>query len=154
MKRYDIHRLQAKQVMETCNPLGVLDCNKRYHVFSSPVACYEWALNRLAQMCPSGWVDIPLYMQRMQGISLADAEGYCGFRNKAVFMWDCGNNVEARYQRFEKIKAIFMRMLKVTGCDFSEDALTKALYEYDATLSQHKYYNKEYEPQNTNIKFT
>ena len=153
MKRFNIHQLQAKQVMETCNPLGLLDVNKRLQVFSGPIACYERALNMLHQQSPRGWVDIPLFMQRMQGVSLADAEEMCGYRNRAVIQWECGNSVEQRYQRAEKLKGIFMRMLKVTGCDFSEDALTKVLYDFDAAQEQHKFYNKEYESETTNIKF-
>lgn len=153
MKRYELHRQQAKQIMEMCNPLGIVDVNKRLCVYDGVVKCYEMALNKMYNMFPRGWIEVPYCMQRLQGVSLADAEMACGYRDKAVITWDCGNSVELRYKRSESIKGIFVRMLKMTGCNFSEDALRKALFDFDAMLEQQKYYDRDYETEKTNIKF-
>lgn len=153
MRRYQINAMQAKQVMETCNPLGLIDCNKRLVVYGSPVECYEKWLDKVYKHAVRGWVDIPLLMQKLQGISLADAEDMCGYKRYAVVQWDCGNSVDARWQRAEKLKGILHRMLKVTGCDISEDALTKALFEFDSTLEQQKYYVRDFKVETTNIKW-
>lgn len=153
MTRFQLSAMQAKQVMETCNPLGLIDCNKRIKVFGSPVECYEAFLNLLYKMAPRGWVDIPLLMQKTQGQTLADAETMCGYKRYAVIQWDCGNSVEQRYKRFERLKSIMYRMLKVTKCDFSEDALRKALHDFDQGVEQQMYYDKEFKIEETNIKF-
>ena len=151
--RYQISALQAKQVMETCNPLGLLDSNKRLVVYNNPVECYERLLNTMHKEFPRGWIDIPLLMRKTQGLTIANARELCGRKMFAIIEWDCEDSKDKADKRFEKLKGVCYRMLKVTGCDFSEDALRKALYEWDKALAEQKFYDRDYKEETTNIKF-
>ena len=131
-----IDRDQAKQVLETCNPLGLIDINKRLIIFGSPSECYYQLLTLLSAHCPRGWIDIPFMMAKLQGLRIARARDFCGRKHYAVVEWNCKPNSSAAQYRNRKLKAVIIQMLRATGITFSENAFNMAIYEYDRTFNK------------------
>lgn len=145
--------MQAREVLETCNPLGVIDCNGRVKLFSSPVACYEHVITELYKFAPRGWVDIPLFIQKVQRIRIADAKVYCKRFKYALIDWSGGEHYGVRGNLEERVKGVLITLLRRTGCDFSEDAFRKALWDVQMALTEQQHFNSESKFEYANIKF-
>lgn len=129
MKLGKINREQARQIMETINPISVCDCNGRLKIYDSPASCYSDVLKKLFYSCPRGFIDIPLFMRQNQHIRLGEAIEYCGRRQYALLNWEAKTS-----RRDTAIKNIFYILLRVSGCSFSENAFKCAMYDLDISI--------------------
>lgn len=131
-----IDREQAKQVLATCNPLGLVDINKRLVIYNSPSECYCNLIHQLWANCPRGWIDIPYMMAKLQGLRIARARDFCGRKHYAVIEWHCKPDTSAIKYRNAKLKSVIILMLRATGIEFSENAFNMAIYEFDRTCNK------------------
>ena len=120
--------MQAQQVLQATNPLGLVDLNKRLEIFESAGACYTRLFKWLYFKCPRGYVDIPYHMALLQGLRICEATPLCKRKVCALVPWD---NKKARDNMLRILVCI---MLRVTGCTFSENAFQCAVYELEITI--------------------
>lgn len=133
-----INKEQAKQILETCNPMGVVEINKRLVIYKSPSDCYISVIGMLWANCPKGWIDIPYMMAKIQGLRIASAREYCGRKHYATIEWHTEPGSKAASFRNAKLKLVLCAMLRATGIDFSENAFNMAMYEFDRTINNYK----------------
>lgn len=149
-----IDREQAKQVLATCNPLGLIDNNKRLTIYKSASECYTALLYLLWANCPRGWIDIPFMMAKLQGLRIARARDFCGRKHYAVVEWHCKSDSSAAQYRNRKLKAVVIQMLRATGIEFSENAFNMAIYEFDRTCNKSHLGASDAEIEETKTRFT
>lgn len=149
-----IDREQAKQVLATCNPLGLVDINRRLNIYTSPSQCYSALLYLLWANCPRGWIDIPFMMAKLQGLRIARARDFCGRKHYAVIEWHCPLNSPAIAHRNRLLKSVVSLMLNATGIEFSENAFNMAIYEFDRTCNKCHLGESNAEVEETRTRFT
>lgn len=132
MRRANLTNEQAKQIMETVNPLGLCDSNGRLIIFRSAADCYCYCLSTLFYSAPRGWIDIPLFMLKNQHIKVWKSKEYCGHIEYAIINWECKTA-----SRDYVIKKLLIVLLKVTGIEFSENAYKCALHELNETITNY-----------------
>lgn len=154
MTKLQFTRAQAQQIMETCNPLGLIDVNNRLRVFTDPVICYETLINMLYAKCPRGWVDIAFMMHKLQGIRVAHALELCKRARYAVITWDCKPCSEEERTVKNRLKSICYCFLRFTGCEFSETAFNAAWFSFNEAIGEHKFYDPSFEVEHINAKIT
>ena len=130
MRRANLSREQAKQIMETINPLGLYDSNKRLTIYKSAVECYTDCLTTLFLSAPRGYIDIALFMLKHQLVPLHVAVEYCKHQEYAIVNWEAANSA-----RTYTLKKLIMILLKVTDIEFSENAFKGALYVLDEFIT-------------------
>lgn len=138
MIRARIDKTQAQQILETCNPLGLVDFNKRLEIYKSPSECYYAALKQLRHMCPRGWLDVPYLMMKLQGQRIARARELCGRIHYAVVDWDCAWGGAVEKKRNQTLRKVFSLLLNTTGIGFSDNAFNMAIYDFNRELNQWK----------------
>lgn len=138
MVRAKIDRTQAQQIMETCNPLGLVDINRRLIIFKSPSECYYTAMKVIRAHCPRGWIDVPYLMMKLQAQRISRAREMSGRKHYAVLDWDCawGGAVEKR--RNQTLRRVFELLLNTTGIAFSDNAFNMAVYDFNREQNQWK----------------
>lgn len=147
-----ISKLQANQILESCNPLGVQDENGRMRIFKSADACYEYVINRVFHIAPRGWCDIPFILHKMQCISVADAVLNCKRFKYAVVNWDAnGGNKEDKSK--DRLKSVIYCFLRHTGCEFNENAFNAAWFAHTRMMEEYSYYDSDFKVKHVNIKF-
>lgn len=129
---------QALQILETVNPMGLIDINGRLIIYKSPSDCYIGLIRLLWATCPRGWIDIPFMMAKYQGLRISRAKEHCGRKSLAVVEWCCDPSTKAAQRRNEKLKSIFRCFLNATGIAFSENAFQMAVYDFDRSLNTWK----------------
>lgn len=83
---------------------------------------------------PRGYIDIPYFMCKYQGVKLRDAERMCGKKQYAlVELWRSDSP-----ERKSKLRHVLEVLLKVTGVDFDENAYLNALQAFDILLENTK----------------
>ena len=128
MKRQKLNREQVIQIMQTVNPLGLTDCNGRLMVFNSAAECYEEAIRRLYVQAPAGWVDLALWMNKNQSVSISRAIELLHHKCYTQIMWE-GSTIRGA------IKTALVAVISYTGIEFSDNALSCALHTMERELS-------------------
>lgn len=142
MRRFRVNQKQAEQILGTCNPLGLIDCNKRLRIFENPVKCYYEAFVTFYMLAPQGWLDVPYFMMKYQGIRIALARELCGRKQYGRLEWTCKPMGAAHKERNRVLKNVIFALLRVTGCDFSENAFNAAIYDFDLYNNRHDAYTR------------
>ena len=128
MRISNITRQQALQVMETVNPLGLTDCNNRLIIFHSAKECYEKCFTELYYNFPKGYIDIPLFMMRCQGVPLSKGIELCKHKQYAIIPWDVPKKSE------HKLMCLVYLLLKVTNVQYSTNAFKCAFFELNQII--------------------
>lgn len=136
MVRARIDREQAQQIMETCNPLGLVDVNKRLVIFKSPSECYYAAMKQIRALCPRGWLDVPYLMMKLQAQRISRAREFCGRKHYAVLDWDCAWGGAVEKKRNQTLRRVFQLLLNTTGINFSDNAFNMAVYDFNREQNQ------------------
>lgn len=142
MMRFRISQKQAAQILWTCNPLGLIDSNKNLKIYENPVKCYYDAIIKLYLLAPQGWLDIPYFMMKYQGIRIAQARELCGRKQYGRLDWHCRPMGGVHKERNRVLKGVIFALLKVTDCEFSENAFNAAVYDFDLYNNKHDAYTK------------
>lgn len=78
---------------------------------------------------PKGYIDLPYFMVKRQGLTLKDAEAMCGMRQYALVQWEKNNE-----ERNILLRRICQHLLSVSGVAFNENAFWGALSMYNEYL--------------------
>lgn len=114
------------------NPFALRTQGGSLMVYKTPQECYQVCLQMMWSEFPRGFVDIPLFMSKYQGLKLKDAEALCGRKQYALLrLWDAES--ELRKQRLREILAV---LLKVSEVDFNESYFLNALQCLDIMLEK------------------
>ena len=140
MMRLKISQKQAAQILWTCNPLGLIDTNKHLKIYENPVKCYYDAFLKFYLLAPQGWLDVPYFMMKYQGIRIAQARELCGRKQYGRLDWHSRPMSGVHKERNRVLKGVIFALLQVTGCEFSENAFNAAIYEFDITNNRHDAY--------------
>lgn len=142
MMRLRVNQKQAAQILSTCNPLGLTDCNKRLKIYENPVKCYYDALVNFYMLAPQGWLDVPYFMMKHQGVRIAQARELCGRKQYGRVEWTCKPYGAAHKERNRVLKGVIIALLHATGCDFSENAFNAAIYDFDLNNNRFDAYTR------------
>lgn len=100
--------------------------------YSSPREAYSECLKSLWSEFPRGFIDIPLFMEKYQGLGLKQAEALCGRKQYAlVRLWDTSDK-----DRTAKLCEVLLLLLKVSEVPLSNDFFLQALRELDAFIER------------------
>lgn len=116
---------QARELLASVNPLAILDTNGKLCIFDNAASCYERALMRMYCYYPKGYVDIPHFLIKVQGIRMGKATELCKRKEYASIRWKALNSASET-----RIKTILHHMLWCTKCEFNENAYKTAMWEF------------------------
>ena len=109
--------------MRQLNPFGAVDGNGRPILFNAPREAYLHLFRSLRSEFPRGYVDLVLFSLAYQKLKKFQSANIIGKKEYAIIEW--GGNSQ---QRETVLKAVCMKLLEVTGCQFDEQAFRAACF--------------------------
>lgn len=114
------------------NPFALRTRDGSLMVFKNPEEAYQACMQMIWAEFPRGFVDIPFFMVRYQGLKLKEAEELCGRKQYALLrIWDSDNEV-----RKQKLREILCVLLKFSEVDFNESCFLSGLQCLDIMLEK------------------
>ena len=123
-----------RKALGATNPFAFRMPGAEMEFFKSPFECYRDVILMLWAEFPRGFIDIPYFMSKYQGVNIREAARQCGQKQYAlVELWQSGSQ-----DRNTSLRRVLEKLLKVTGVDFDENAYVNALQAFDAFLETSK----------------
>lgn len=123
-----------KQVLGAKSPFAFRLRDDKLVFYNNAVEAYRDVLMMLWAEFPRGFVDIPYFMAKYQGVGVRDAARLCGLRQYAMLkLWDTNDK-----DRLTLLRAIMGTLLKATGVAFDENAFINAVQAFDIFLQNSK----------------
>lgn len=130
MKREREEMLKA--ALGVVNPFAFRTANGGFSVYTNAQEAYQFCIQMLWAEFPRGFVDIPLFMNKYQGVSLKEAETLVGRKQYALLrIWD--NESE---ERVKKLREVLTILLRVSGVALNESLMLDGLYRLDMFLEK------------------
>lgn len=135
MKKSDKSKLEElkralKEDLREHNPFMVIDRTGRLVKYKDEREAYMLIVIDLFTNFPLGFVDIPLFMAKRQGIKPCDWQKYCGEQQYVFITW-----WGIRYPHvYGKIRKLLLVLLKPSGFSLNEYLFVKALENLNKTI--------------------
>lgn len=120
------------EAMARVNPLAISEeyGGDKMASFQTPHDCYTDALFKLKTLFPGGYVDLVLFMNKWQNVSVVDANRIVGVKQYAEVCWNAIFDKERNY----KIREIFRVLHRYTGAYMIDSDLDEAINRLDKVL--------------------
>lgn len=123
-----------RKALGATNPFAFRMPGFEMEFFKNPFECYRDVIMLLWAEFPRGFIDIPYFMSKYQGVNLREAARQCGQKQYAlVELWKSGSQ-----DRTVSLRRVLEKMLKATGVEFDENAYVNALQAFDVFLENSK----------------
>lgn len=114
------------------NPFAFRDQEHSLIIYRNPQEAYQLCIQMLWSEFPRGFVDIPLFMHKYQGLSLKQAEHIVGRKQYALLrIWDYKSE-----ERVNKLREILTILLRVSGVALNESYMRSGLNTLDMILEK------------------
>ncbi|MBQ5712869.1 MAG: hypothetical protein IIV77_00025 [Bacteroidaceae bacterium] len=123
-----------KQALGAVCPFAFRNSQGSLSIYSNPQDAYKEVIVMLWAEFPRGFVDIPFFMSKYQGLSLKDAERLCGRKQYAIVkMWDRDDK-----QRIAILRRIYEALLRVSELKLNESYFLNAIQCFDIFVEKSK----------------
>ena len=122
---------QVNELLASRSPFGI-QAEGRLLTYERAGQAYYEALMLLWSEFPRGFIDVPLFMWKHQGLSITEARQVCHHREYCLCrIWDVDDK-----DRRNQLRQVLQVLLRVTDVDFDEEAYQTALTSMDIWLVQ------------------
>lgn len=134
-KHLPLKRTESEQLLRNwcakCAPFLERDMNGKLIIYKNPTDAYLSIIKHIYFYAPCGFIDVPLFLIKLQQIPIALAEYICFKKNQIVILkkwhYECNELVE-------QIKEIMIALLEYSNTGWNEQAFQAALDEYFKTI--------------------
>jgi len=120
---------QMNELLANRSPFGI-QTEGRLLTYERAEQAYYEALMLLWSEFPRGFIDMPLFMWKYQGLTITEARQLCHHKEYALCrIWDVDDK-----ERRTLLRQILQVLLRVTEVDFDETAYQTALTSLDIWL--------------------
>ncbi len=120
---------QVNEMLAKSSPFGILT-EGRLLTYERVEQAYYEVLMLLWSEFPRGFIDMPLFMWKYQGLTITEARQLCHHKEYALCrIWDADDK-----ERRTLLRQILQVLLRVTEVDFDETAYQTALTSLDIWL--------------------
>lgn len=121
-----------REALGAVNPFAFHNEKNELAIYRSAIDAYKEVLLMLWSEFPRGFIDIPYFMVKYQGVAIREAERKCAGRQYALIrLWDRDDK-----ERRSKLKQLLEILLRVNGIHFDETAFTGGLQCFDIFLEK------------------
>lgn len=130
MKREDKGMLRV--ALGAVNPFALRNENGGLAIYSSATEAYKETLLTLWSEFPRGFIDIPYFMVKYQGLAIREAERKCAGKQYALIRLSDRDDKERR----SKLKQLLEMLLRVSKVPFDENSFMVGLQCFDIFLEK------------------